>query len=184
MWMPRGHTWLTRGSAWHATWQSDPLTRLLTGGQLPLTGDPAVVNGGPPPLTAVDRWSGGGSGDGAGDTWPSNHWLRGTVHRCSLSPGGTSTTAMSSMKAEYIAASEAAMEAIWICKFISGLSVVPNNDRPMDMYFDNTGAITIANEPGVQKDNNLVNPFTKPMSCTKHVEHARNIGLRRAGSFM
>ncbi|GKC09971.1 hypothetical protein Tco_1001581 [Tanacetum coccineum] len=57
--MPRGHTWLTRGSAWHATWQSDPLTqpltRLLTGDQLPLTSDPAVVNGVPPPLT------GGGS---------------------------------------------------------------------------------------------------------------------------
>ncbi|GJW17693.1 retrotransposon protein, putative, ty1-copia subclass [Tanacetum coccineum] len=62
-----------------------------------------------------------------------------------------STTAMSSMKANYIAATEAAMEAIWIRKFISGLSVVPCIDRPMDMYCDNTGAITIADEPGVQK---------------------------------
>ncbi|GJT99709.1 hypothetical protein Tco_1110048 [Tanacetum coccineum] len=65
--MPRGHTWLTRGSAWHATWQSDPLTqpltRLLTGDQLPLTSDLAVVNGVPTPLT--------------GDAGPS------------LSPGGT-----------------------------------------------------------------------------------------------
>nr|GEZ61584.1 hypothetical protein [Tanacetum cinerariifolium] len=31
------------------------------------------------------------------------------------------------------------------------LGVVPNNDRPMDMYYDNTSAITIADEPGVQK---------------------------------
>nr|GFA19141.1 hypothetical protein [Tanacetum cinerariifolium] len=62
-----------------------------------------------------------------------------------------STTAMSSMEAEYIAAAEAAMEAIWIRKFISGLGVVPNIDKPMDMYCDNTGAITIADEPGVQK---------------------------------
>ncbi|GKA85051.1 hypothetical protein Tco_0806705 [Tanacetum coccineum] len=82
----------------------------------------------------------------------------------------------------------------------------------MDIYCDNTGAITIADELGVQKgaqhfqrkyhyireviqegdirilkvytDNNLVDPFTKPMSCTKHVEHARNIGLRPAGSFI
>ncbi|GJV09181.1 retrotransposon protein, putative, ty1-copia subclass [Tanacetum coccineum] len=123
-----------------------------------------------------------------------------------------STTAMSSMEAEYIVAAEAAMEAIWIRKFIYGLGVVPSIDKPMDMYCDNTGAITIADEPGVQKgakhfrikyhfiresiqegdirilkvhtDNNLADPFTKPMPCTKHVEHARSIGLRPAGSFM
>ncbi|GKE85215.1 hypothetical protein Tco_1558957 [Tanacetum coccineum] len=62
-----------------------------------------------------------------------------------------STTAMSSMEAEYIAIVEAAMEAIWIRKFISGLGVVPSIDKPMDMYFDNKGAITISDEPGVQK---------------------------------
>nr|GEX89363.1 zinc finger, CCHC-type [Tanacetum cinerariifolium] len=62
-----------------------------------------------------------------------------------------STTAMSSMEAEYIAAAEAAMEAIWIRKFISEVGVVPNIDRPMDMCCDNTSAITIADEPGVQK---------------------------------
>ncbi|GKF38926.1 hypothetical protein Tco_0118987, partial [Tanacetum coccineum] len=32
-----------------------------------------------------------------------------------------STTAMSAIEVEYIAASEAAMEAVWIRKFISGL---------------------------------------------------------------
>ena len=123
-----------------------------------------------------------------------------------------STLAMSSTEAEYIAASEAAMEAVWIRKFISGLGVVPSNERPMDMYCDNSGAIIIANEPGVLKgakhfrrkvhyireviesgdirllkvhtDDNLADPFTKPMSCTKHVEHARNIGLRPANSLM
>ncbi|GJT63902.1 retrotransposon protein, putative, ty1-copia subclass [Tanacetum coccineum] len=63
-----------------------------------------------------------------------------------------SNTAMSSTKVEYIAASEAAMEAIWIRKFISELGVVPTNDRPIDMYCDKTGTITIADEPGAQKD--------------------------------
>ncbi|GJZ53100.1 hypothetical protein Tco_0607985 [Tanacetum coccineum] len=87
-------------------------------------------------------------------------------------------------RAEYIVASEAAMEAIWICKFISGLGVVPSIDRPMDMYCDNTGSITIADEPSVQKDNNLADLFTKPMPCSKHIEHARSIGLRPAGSFL
>ncbi|GJS50542.1 hypothetical protein Tco_0623904 [Tanacetum coccineum] len=62
-----------------------------------------------------------------------------------------STTAMSSMEAEYIVASKVVMEAIWIRKFIYGLGVVPNNDRPMDMYYENTCAIIIADEPGVQK---------------------------------
>ncbi|GJT70907.1 putative ribonuclease H-like domain-containing protein [Tanacetum coccineum] len=38
--MPRRHTWLTRG----ATWRSDPLTHLLTGGQPPLIGGPMVVD--------------------------------------------------------------------------------------------------------------------------------------------
>ncbi|GJS98121.1 hypothetical protein Tco_0819291 [Tanacetum coccineum] len=45
-----------------------------------------------------------------------------------------------------IAASEAAMEAIWICKFISRLKFIPSNDRHVDMYCDNTDAITIADE--------------------------------------
>ncbi|GJZ55141.1 hypothetical protein Tco_0610334 [Tanacetum coccineum] len=119
---------------------------------------------------------------------------------------------MSSMEAEYIAAAEAAIKAIWIRKFNSGLGVVPSIDKPIDMYCDNTGAITIADEPSVQRgakhfqqkyhfiqeavqegdirilqvhtDNNLADPFTKPMPCTKHVERARSIGLRPAGSFM
>ncbi|GKE08335.1 retrotransposon protein, putative, ty1-copia subclass [Tanacetum coccineum] len=90
-----------------------------------------------------------------------------------------STTALSSMEAKYIAAAEAAMEAIWIRKFIFRLSVIPSIDEPMYMYCDNTGSITIVDEPGVQMD-----PFTKPMPCTKHVAHARSIGLRPAGSFM
>ncbi|GJU21450.1 hypothetical protein Tco_1154792 [Tanacetum coccineum] len=63
-----------------------------------------------------------------------------------------STTAMSSMEAKYIAAAEAIMKAIWICKLIYGLGVVPIIDRPIDMYCDNTCAITIADKPGVQRD--------------------------------
>ncbi|KAJ9558099.1 hypothetical protein OSB04_012713 [Centaurea solstitialis] len=32
----------------------------------------------------------------------------------------------------------------------------------------------------VHTNDNLADPFTKPMTCTKHIEHARNIGLRPA----
>ncbi|GJR94662.1 hypothetical protein Tco_0266836 [Tanacetum coccineum] len=50
--MPRGHTWLTRGSMW----QPDPtIDRPLTGGQPPLTGGLTVVHDGPMPLSAVDH---------------------------------------------------------------------------------------------------------------------------------
>ncbi|GJX47887.1 retrotransposon protein, putative, ty1-copia subclass [Tanacetum coccineum] len=45
-----------------------------------------------------------------------------------------STTAMSATKAEYIAASEAAMEAVWIRKFISGLGIVPTINEPIKMF--------------------------------------------------
>ncbi|GKB18022.1 putative reverse transcriptase domain-containing protein [Tanacetum coccineum] len=98
-----------------------------------------------------------------------------------------STTTMSFIEAEYIVVAEVAMEAIWIRKFIYGLGIVPNIDKSMDMYCDNASAITIADEPGVQKvytDNNLADPLTKPMPCTKHVEHARSIGLRPADDIL
>nr|GEX57014.1 zinc finger, CCHC-type [Tanacetum cinerariifolium]GEX61598.1 zinc finger, CCHC-type [Tanacetum cinerariifolium] len=55
-----------------------------------------------------------------------------------------STTVMYYMKVEYIVASKVVMEAIWIHKFIYGLGFVPNNDRPVNRYYENAGAITIA----------------------------------------
>ncbi|GJU13414.1 hypothetical protein Tco_1135810 [Tanacetum coccineum] len=62
-----------------------------------------------------------------------------------------STTAMSATKSEYIAALEAAMEPVWIRKFISGLGIVPTINEPLNMYCDNSTAVHYANEPGVQK---------------------------------
>ncbi|GJZ47672.1 zinc finger, CCHC-type containing protein [Tanacetum coccineum] len=62
-----------------------------------------------------------------------------------------STTAMSATESEYIAASEAAMEAVWIRKFISGLGIVPTINEPLNMYCDNSAAVHYANELGVQK---------------------------------
>jgi hypothetical protein len=51
------------------------------------------------------------------------------------------TVADSTMEAKYIAASEAAKEAVWIRKFVSKLGVVPSASSPMDLYCDNSGAI-------------------------------------------
>ncbi|GJY45208.1 hypothetical protein Tco_0433421 [Tanacetum coccineum] len=45
-----------------------------------------------------------------------------------------SSTVMSSIKAEYIVAFEASMQAVWIRKFIFRLRVIPTNKEPMKMY--------------------------------------------------
>ena len=57
------------------------------------------------------------------------------------------TTADSTTEAEYIAASEAAKEAVWIKKFITELGVVPSIVGPIILYCDNNGAIAQAKEP-------------------------------------
>ncbi|GKC33070.1 hypothetical protein Tco_1040364 [Tanacetum coccineum] len=63
-----------------------------------------------------------------------------------------STTAMSSIEAEYIAVAKASMEAIWMRKVIDGLGgVVTSNKRPMEMVCDNEPAIAIANDPAILK---------------------------------
>ncbi|GJS68489.1 retrotransposon protein, putative, ty1-copia subclass [Tanacetum coccineum] len=123
-----------------------------------------------------------------------------------------STTAMSATEAEYIAASEAAMKAVWIRKFISGLGIVPTINEPIKMFCDNSVALHFANEPGFQKgarhyhrryhyvresielgeikflkvhtNDNLAGPFTKALPKGKLTQHARSMGLRLASSFM
>ncbi|GJV41352.1 retrotransposon protein, putative, ty1-copia subclass [Tanacetum coccineum] len=120
--------------------------------------------------------------------------------------------ATSSAEAEYIAAYDASKEAVWVRKFIFGLGVVPTIEEPINMYCDNTGAITIANESGITKgarhfrakvhylrevieygdiklekvhtDDNLADPFTKALAFPKHSEHTRNIGMLPASSLM
>ncbi|GKF02857.1 hypothetical protein Tco_0029780 [Tanacetum coccineum] len=124
-----------------------------------------------------------------------------------------STTAMSSTKAEYIAAAKALMEAVWMRKFFDGLGgVIPSNKRPMEMLCDNEPAIAIADDPGILKgarhfqrkyhyireviqereiilkkvhtDDNVADPLSKPMPINKHYEHARAIGIVPASSLM
>ncbi|GKD06085.1 hypothetical protein Tco_1181059 [Tanacetum coccineum] len=123
-----------------------------------------------------------------------------------------STTVMFATEAEYIAASETAMKAVWIRKFNLGLGIVPTIKEPIKMFCDSSVALLIANEPGVQKgarhyhrryhyirecielgeinllkvhtDDNLVDPFMKDLPKGKLNQHARSIGLRLASSFM
>ncbi|KAK1645997.1 hypothetical protein QYE76_063802 [Lolium multiflorum] len=57
------------------------------------------------------------------------------------------TVAKSSTESEYIAASEASSEAVWMKRFIVELGVVPSALDPLVIYCDNTGAIANAKEP-------------------------------------
>ena len=96
----------------------------------------------------------------------------------------------STTEAEYIAASNAAKEAVLIKNFIFKLGVVPSITNPVDVYCDNNGAIAQAKEPRshpqskhilrhfhlireiiergdvkifrVHTDDNVVDPLTKP----------------------
>nr|GEV07379.1 hypothetical protein [Tanacetum cinerariifolium] len=123
-----------------------------------------------------------------------------------------STTAQHATEAEYIASSEAVKEVVWIRKFIDELGVVPSNDYPIKMSYDNFASIIMTKESGIQKgarhfkrkyhyvrecietgkidivkvhtDDNLVDPFTKALAGPKLTRHARSMGLLPASSFM
>ena len=61
----------------------------------------------------------------------------------------------STTESEYIAASDAAKEAVWLKKFITGLDVVPSIGNSVDLYCDNNGAIAQANEPRSHQKNQI-----------------------------
>ncbi|GJY97194.1 retrotransposon protein, putative, ty1-copia subclass [Tanacetum coccineum] len=79
------------------------------------------------------------------------------------------------------------------------LGIVPTINEPIKMFYDNSAALLIANEPGVQRgakhyhrryllkvhtDDNLADPFTKALPKGKLTQHARSMGLRLASGFM
>nr|GEY59434.1 hypothetical protein [Tanacetum cinerariifolium] len=66
-----------------------------------------------------------------------------------------STTGMSATESEYIVASEATMEAVYIRKFILGLGTVPTINEPIRIFYDNSATLLIANEPGGLKGQTL-----------------------------
>ena len=62
-----------------------------------------------------------------------------------------SSIADSTMEAEYISACEAAKEAVWLKKFFTDLEVIPNMDKPIVLYCDNSGAVANSKEPRSHK---------------------------------
>ncbi len=116
------------------------------------------------------------------------------------------TIADSTAESEYIAASEAAKEAVWIKNFIAELEVVPSIVDPDVLYCDNNAAIAQAKEPRshqrskhvlrkyhllreivqrgdvlvsrVDTSGNIADPLTKALPLQKHETHVRSLGLR------
>ncbi|RVW14668.1 Retrovirus-related Pol polyprotein from transposon TNT 1-94 [Vitis vinifera] len=113
----------------------------------------------------------------------------------------------STMEAEYVAACEAAKEAVWLREFLKELEVVPNMHEPIRLYCDNSGAVANAKEPrnhrkgkhierkfhlvreivsrgdvSVEKiasANNIADPFTKTLPARSFEQHLEGMGLRK-----
>ena len=112
----------------------------------------------------------------------------------------------STKEPEYIVASEAAKEGVWIRRFLIELGVFPNASSLLDLYCDNSGAIAQAKEPRnhqkskhimrrfhlirefidrgeikirkIHTDLNISDPLTKPLPQRKHERHTRAMGIR------
>ncbi|KAJ9540535.1 hypothetical protein OSB04_027041 [Centaurea solstitialis] len=116
------------------------------------------------------------------------------------------TIADSTTEAEYIAACDAAKEAVWLKNFLSDLRVVTSISRPIDIFCDNSGAVAQAKEPRdhhksrhvlrkyhlireiigrgdvrickIPTEDNVADPLTKPLARAKHEGHANSIGMQ------
>ena len=62
----------------------------------------------------------------------------------------------STAEAEYIAASGAAKEGVWMRRFLIELGVSPNASNPLNLNCDNNGAIPQAKEPRSHQKNKHV----------------------------
>ncbi|KAJ9539153.1 hypothetical protein OSB04_031886 [Centaurea solstitialis] len=116
------------------------------------------------------------------------------------------TEMISNHSQEYIAASDAAKEAVWLRNFLSDLRVVTSVSRPIDIFCDNSGAVAQAKEPRehhksrhvlrkyhlireiigrgdvrickIPTEDNVADPLTKLLARVKHEAHANSIGMQ------
>ena len=116
------------------------------------------------------------------------------------------TVTDSTAEAEYIVASGAAKEGVWMRRFLIELGVFPNASSPLNLHCDNNGAIAQAKEPRnhqknkhvlwkfhlirdfisrgdikmckIHTDLNVANPLTKALPQPKHETHMRAMGIK------
>ena len=117
-----------------------------------------------------------------------------------------SVVADSTCEAEYMDASEAAKEGVWMKQFMTDLGVVPSALNPITLFCDNTDDIPLAKEPRfhkntihikcrfnlicdyvegedvnickVHKDLNVADPLTKLLPRAKQDQHQNCMGVR------
>ena len=110
------------------------------------------------------------------------------------------------MEAEYIAASEAAKEAVWLKNFLRDLEVFPRINKPITLYYDNSGTVANFRELCSHKRGkhierkyhlireivhrgdvtvtkiptleNLADPFTKTLAEKQFNKHLEGMSLR------
>ena len=123
-----------------------------------------------------------------------------------------STIADSTAEDEYIAASDAAKEAVWMKKFISDIGVVPSDENGIVLRCDSQCAIAQSKEPRshskskhvlrkfliireivhrkdviiceIRTDDNIADPLTKPLPQPKHESHTKASGLKHMGEWL
>ncbi|KAH9671402.1 Integrase catalytic domain-containing protein [Citrus sinensis] len=117
-----------------------------------------------------------------------------------------SCIADSTTEAEYVAASKAAKEAVWLRKFLQDLEMVPAITAPLKLFCDNSGAVAQSKEPRNHKkqkhierkyhlikdivqrgdmevtqiasQQNLADPFTKAIPRKPFNLHLESMGMR------
>ncbi|KAK4406489.1 Retrovirus-related Pol polyprotein from transposon TNT 1-94 [Sesamum angolense] len=122
------------------------------------------------------------------------------------------TTADSTTEAEYIAALEAAKEAVWMKNYIQELGVVLSIAEQVVIFYDNNGAIAQAKElrshhrskqilrryhllremvgrgdvrmDRVSSAENIADPLTKPVSQIAHAQHLGKMGFRQMSDWL
>jgi hypothetical protein len=123
-----------------------------------------------------------------------------------------STTADSTTAAEVMAAAEASKEGVWTKKFLEELGVVSSSEGPLELFCDNSASISQIKEPKshhktkymdrkyfvtrdfidegkiallwIDTNNNVADPFTKPLSQAKGEIHFETMGLRDHGEWL
>ena len=117
-----------------------------------------------------------------------------------------SITADSTTEAEYVAASDAAKEVVWIRKFVTEVGVVSSIESVVPLFYDNNGAIALAKElrshqkskhiersfhvirelvkkgdvlvQKVASAENMADPLTKALTQLQLDHHLEKMGLR------
>ncbi|GKD47347.1 retrotransposon protein, putative, ty1-copia subclass [Tanacetum coccineum] len=94
--------------------------------------------------------------------------------------------ATSSAKAEYIAASDAFKEAVWVRKFIAGLGITKGTRHycAKVYYLREVIEFDDVKLEKVHTDDNLADPFTKALDFPKYSEHIKNILMLPASNLM